>query len=29
MRPAIENYFAITKKEWNGMLVLAAIILHG
>lgn len=27
MRPAIENYFAITKKEWNGMLVLAAIIL--
>jgi len=27
MLSAIKNYFAITKKEWNGMLVLAALIL--
>lgn len=27
MLSTIKNYFAITKKEWNGMLVLAALIL--
>lgn len=27
MLPAIKNYFAITKKEWNGMLILAMLIL--
>lgn len=27
MLSTIKNYFAITKKEWNGMLVLAVIIL--
>ncbi|RYY06981.1 MAG: hypothetical protein EOP43_04605 [Sphingobacteriaceae bacterium] len=27
MHSAIKNYFAITKKEWNGMLVLAALMI--
>ncbi|RYY07994.1 MAG: hypothetical protein EOP43_01555 [Sphingobacteriaceae bacterium] len=27
MLSAFKNYFAITKKEWNGMLVLAVLIL--
>lgn len=27
MISALKNYFAITKKEWNGMLVLAVIML--
>lgn len=27
MLSALKNYFAITKKEWNGMLVLAVLIL--
>ncbi|RYY07830.1 MAG: hypothetical protein EOP43_02070 [Sphingobacteriaceae bacterium] len=27
MLPAIKNYFSITKKEWNGMLVLSVFML--
>lgn len=27
MHAAIKNYFGITKKEWNGMLVLAALMI--
>ncbi|MGI4021492.1 MAG: helix-hairpin-helix domain-containing protein [Janthinobacterium lividum] len=27
MHSSIKNYFAITKKEWNGMLVLAALMI--
>ncbi len=27
MLPAIKNYFSITKKEWNGMLVLSVLIM--